>query len=213
MKRALSILMLSVLACMPSIAEETRSSPDQAASSLPIEQVAEVEIAPNGVAVPLGRIILVRRDSEYCAVKFTKFWLEGEKNEYSNYESYYQGDKSGDFSNKNAEFRKGTVSWLAPIFGCWFPIHFAPSLSERNFRCGPIKLGWTGSSQVSYVYFFSFESKRQDDYGFEIAPTKWKDISEVNVWDHRLKWYRYDRYRRDKRFPIDELWEDREEKK
>ena len=34
----------------------------------------QVYIAPNGVMMPLGRIVLIRRASEYCAVKFTEVW-------------------------------------------------------------------------------------------------------------------------------------------
>ena len=36
----------------------------------------DVHIGPNSVAVPLEKILLMRKDSEYCAIKFTKFWKE-----------------------------------------------------------------------------------------------------------------------------------------
>ena len=45
------------------------------------------------------------------------------------------------------------------------------------------------------------------------APTKWTDISQVIAFDPRLRWYRYDENREDTYIPIDQLWEDGEERK
>jgi hypothetical protein len=62
------------------------------------------------------------------------------------------------------------------------------------------------------IYFFSL-SQKDGDYGIELAPTKWTDISQVNVFDPRLKWYRYDEKRKDTFIPIDQLWENGKEEK
>jgi len=162
----------------------------------------DVHIGPNGVVVPLERILLVRRESEFCAVKFTKFWTgktEGDK--YATYESYYQADKTGNFLNKNVKFKKSKLSFPKPRgIG-----RLAFSFGDKDIQCGPIKLWWGGGGSV---HFFS-TSQAQGDYGIELAPTKWTDISQVNVFDQRLKWYRYDENRKRVNIPVDQLWDDR----
>src|SRR4030043_88437 len=88
-----------------------------------------------------------------------------------------QGDKTGDFSKKNVRFREGEL--LDPK-GIWVGGgHYLSLRGTYNIRCGPIKLAW------AYKTFVAFYSRRQKerDYGIELAPTKWTDISEVNVFD------------------------------
>lgn len=163
----------------------------------------EVHIAPNGISVPLGRILLVRKGMEYGALIITEAWIENrEEDKYARYESYYQGDKTGDFSNKNVQVRKGKLSRPKGIWvggGHWFSFRLRPEI-----RCGRIKLLWF---YKTFVCFFGY-GQAQGDYGIELAPTKWTDISEVNVFDPRLKWYRYDEERPRTRILIDQLWED-----
>jgi len=163
----------------------------------------DVHIGPNGVVMPLWRILLVRRDSEFCAVKFTKFWTEKmEEDKYATYESHYQADKTGNFLNKNVKFKKNKLSFPKPRgIG-----RLAFSFGNKDIQCGSIKLWWGGGGSV---HFFS-TSQAQGDHGIELAPTKWTDISEVNVFDPRLKWYRYDENRKRVNIPVDQLWDDKE---
>jgi len=163
----------------------------------------EVHIAPNGVIMPPLRILLVRKDTDYCAIRFIKFWTGKDENDrYATYESYYQGDKTGDFTNKNAKFTKEELHFPKPSFSL-FGHPFAFDIRD-DIRCGPIRLWWSGGGSV---YFFK-SAQRQGDYGIELAPTKWTDISQVNVSDPRLKWYRYDEKRKRMNIPVDQLWED-----
>ncbi len=162
----------------------------------------DVVIGPNAVRVPLGRISLVRKNKEYCAVKFTGFWTgKTEEDWYATYESYYQGDKTGDFSNRNVQFRKEKLSSPQPRgIG-----RFAFSFGNRDVLCGSVKLEWTGKG---WLYFYG-SNQKEGDYGVELAPTKWTDISQVNIRDPRLRWYRYDQERKRVNIPIDQLWEDK----
>jgi len=198
MKNLMIIIFLYLMICVKPAGGEMMAS-NQGGRIVP-PGPNDVVIAPNAVRIPLGRILLVRKDSEYCAVKLTKFWTgKTEQDRYAEYESYYQGDNTGDFSNKNMIFRKGKLSFPKPRgIG-----RFAFSFGNRDVRCGPIKLAWYGEN---WVYFFSTNQK-QGDYGIELAPTTWTDISRVNVFDPRVKWYRYDSKREDITIPIDKLWE------
>jgi hypothetical protein len=161
----------------------------------------DVEIASNAVRVPTGAILLVRKDAEYCAIKFTKFWTgKTEEDQYASYESCYQGDKTGSFSNKNVKFKKGELS--RPRLRGIGRLSF--SFGKTDIQCGPIKLEWSGKG---WIYFFN-SNQDQGDHGIELAPTKWTEISEINVFDPRLKWYRYDSTRQDIRISVDRLWDD-----
>ena len=168
-----------------------------------------VGIAPNGVAIPLGRILLARKSSQYCAVKLTETWTgETKEDIFANYESYYQGDDTGDFSNKNALFTKGQLAERRAImFGRMILYRTGPENYE--IKCGPIRL----YCLRGVVYFYREGRQKPRDYGIELAPTKWLDISQANVFDPRLKWYRYDEKQKGIFIPIDQLWEDGEEKK
>jgi hypothetical protein len=204
MRRLLIIIILSFL----TIQIETlgKEMGESQVKSKDLFESNDVKIRPNAISVPMGRIILIRKASEYGAVKFIDFWMgKTIQDEYGKYESYYQGDGTGDFSKKNVLLRKGKVSMLRPIG--WGGLHCARGSPE--FRCGPFKLAWSGKN---WVYFFHW-GQDQGDYGIELAPTKWTDISQVNVFDPRLKWYRYDEKRKDMYIPIDHLWENGEDKK
>ena len=137
MEKLLSILLAFSVGCGASLVETTQSR-DQG-TGLPHELSAKfVFIDAYMVAAPLGRIILIRKDSDYCAVKFTDFSMKGEKyheSTWSRYESYYQGDKSGDFTRKNVKVRKGMVSDKDPVI-------WRLRRGDPNIRCGPMKLGW-----------------------------------------------------------------------
>lgn len=159
----------------------------------------KVIVTPVAIRIPLGKILLVRRDKSYCAVKFTKFWTGKTKQDcFADYISYYQGDGTGDFSKKTMEVKTGNLSSPKPR-GVG---RFAFSFGNKEVQCGPIRLFWFGDGWLN----FYGEGKHEGDYGIELAPTKWTDISKVNVFDQRLTWYKYDSQRSDIEIPGDQLW-------
>lgn len=164
----------------------------------------DIKIRPNAVIMPLERILLVRKDSEYCAVKFIKFWTgKTDKDKYAKYECYYQDDKKRDFSNKNIKFKEKELYFPKASFSLFgHPMFFG---AKDEIQCGSFELWW---SYKGAVYFFD-RYQSQGDYGIELAPTKWTDISEVNVLDSRLKWYKYNEKRKDKNISVDRLWKDK----
>ena len=169
-----------------------------------IEPLPEVLIASSGIAIPLGRILLVRADTCYCAVKFTKAYTEKTGGEYSGeyfatYESWYQGDGTGDFSKSNVVFTRRDLWWRLPIgIGrLWLIMRY-----RDDIQCGPVTLKWWAQTAISWI-------PKKMGSGLQtihFAPTPWMSISEVNVHDPRITWY----YRRDDlpevRIPIDQLW-------
>jgi hypothetical protein len=187
----------------------------------------EVAIYFSGVEIPLNRILLIRKDTHYCAVKFTRCWTEideermkeygtrmdrggdiadilkdAARKKYAIYEAYYQGDATGNFANKNVKISQGKASWL-PLRGPFRPFIYQPG--DAHVECGPFKLGWEYKTGVSFIP----SGKGMGDFGFELAPTPWTDISQVNVFDPRVKWYRYDEKRERIFIHIDRLWENK----
>ncbi len=164
----------------------------------------DVFVAYHGLRVPLGQIILVRRNSVYCAVRFIGFWNgETDQDWFASYESYYQGDNSGNLSKQNVQVRREELSSPRPrgIGRASF------SFGNRDIECGDIKLR---SSFFGWIYFFG-SNQDPGEYGIELAPTQWTDVSQVNVSDPRVNWYKYDRRRQKFNIPIDKLWENTEE--
>ncbi len=79
------------------------------------------------------------------------------------------------------------------------------SFGNMNIKCGLFDIHWFGEGWIS----FYGENQKEGDYGIEMSPTKWTDISEVNVYDPRLKWYRYDPKRTNVEIPVEDLWPER----
>jgi hypothetical protein len=165
-----------------------------------------VMIAPNAIGMPASRILLIRRGSEYCAVKFhptgrTEYEMSME------YESYYQGDRTGDFNNKNVKYLKEEVYVSKPKFTfLTYIIGHAIRSGSPNIHCGSIELAWSEGLSYFSTYFYRHDQE-QSFYDIQLAPTPWTDISQVNVFDSRVKWYRYDHRRKDVFIPVEKLWE------
>jgi hypothetical protein len=185
----------------------------------------EVLIGHACIEVPLGNILLVRKDTHYCALKFTRYWTEidekqKEKNvpyearggidaelarerytkKFAAYEVYYQEDGSADFSRSNVVKSEHIASWL-PLKGPFRPFIYQPGNS--HVKCGPFRLVWAYKKSVCFIP----SGKGEGDFGLELAPTPWTEISQVNVFDPRVKWYRYDEKRERVFIPIDKLWQ------
>jgi len=170
----------------------------------------DVHIGQTGIVMPLGKMMLLKKNSESCAIKFTKYWSENQTeeksvfiatgaDEYATYESYFMANKIANFDKKNVQVKKGNLSFTKPRgIG-----RFAFSFGNRHIECGTIKLHWYGGGAVSFLE----EGKNEGDYGIELAPTPWTDIKEVNINDPRIKWYKYDASRKRVNVPIDKLWE------
>lgn len=181
---------------------------DANASELP--NANDVYITPNSIGMPLNRILLVRKDDDYCIVRFTRNWGKTDYDQHVEYESYYQGDKSGNFSNKNVQYRKEEVYYKRPIFFIFG--HGVAIGAKLNIHCGQIELWWSAGPFLAFVYF-NRADQDQKDYGIELAPTPWTDIKEVDLKDPRVKWYRYDEIRERVFVPIDKLLENKAKEK
>jgi hypothetical protein len=184
--------------------------PGARANAEELAKANDVRLVPNAIGMPVGRILLMRaKDNGYCAIKFLQNWTgRTEYEQHAEYESYYQGDQTGNLRSETVQYRKEEVYYTKPGFAIFgHPIRIG---AKRDIRCGPIELWWSAGPLLTFVYFNRHDQKQGDFYGIELAPTPWTDISQVNVSDPRVKWYRYDDGRRSENIPIDKLWPEAE---
>lgn len=156
------------------------------------------------VGAPLGRFLLIRKDSNLCAIKFTEYhkgndakpptvFSSGEESLDAKYECFCQSERGGGFGDATL----GEVNKRAS----WGIGRLAFGGGKTNVRCGPFKLPWMYPARVS----FNIEGTKLGDQGIELAPTRWSAIDEVNVRDPRLRWFRYDESRKVTYIPIGDL--------
>ena len=158
----------------------------------------DVRIGPHYIEMPLNRIFLIRKGEVYGAVKLTKFWPEKPKKAwYASYRCWYQDDGTGDFTSKSIKVEEKEAS--IRLFGIG---RLSFNIGTSEIRCGTFRLWWWGKGMI---YFFE-QGQEFGDYGVELAPTKWTNIKKVNVFDPRLKWFRFDKNRPRNDIPIDKLW-------
>jgi hypothetical protein len=194
----------------------------------PMPKENDVAIHSSGVEIPLNRILLIRKDTYYCAIKFTMCWTEIDEERmkkyasyihqggdtalhfkeeaerrFALYQSFYQADSTKNLGDKNVNVSEGKASRL-PLRGPFRPFTYQPG--DSYVKCGPIKLTWQYKTGVGFMP----PDKGLGDFGYELAPTPWTDMKEVNIKDLRIKWYRYDEKRERVFIPIDRLWGDKE---
>ena len=159
----------------------------------------DVRIGPQGLDMPLGYIFLIRKGSVYGAVKFTRYWKGWIKySDYTKYDCWFQGDGTGDFKKNNVIYQNKIASSILLGIG-----RFSFNIGKDEICFGPFKLWWYGPKGT--VLFFGV-SQDPSDYGIELSPTKWKDIKEINVFDSRLRWYRFNESRPRQDIPVNKLW-------
>ncbi len=154
-----------------------------------------VLIGSGSVSTPVGKFMLVRNGNNACAIRFTSFSRSGHSAFYAEYDWYYQGDGSGDFTKANVKNGHGSLK----DYDHRLLIMFASKL----ITCGSFRLFW---AYPSHVGFKESNSQKVPDVGNEIAPTKWSDLSEVNIHNPLIQWYRDVERSRRIDIPIEQLW-------
>lgn len=168
-------------------------------------------VDPVAVGAPIGHFLLVRKEEAVCAIRFTEYrrggdakpptWYRtGDETSYGKYDWYYRADNTGGFTESNVQSGHDEAS-----YGEWVGLGMLRWNTGRPVvKCGPLRLDW--------AFMRAIQLRKRDwervvpDYTLEAAPTKWKDIAEVNPQDPKLIWYRYDEKRSETFFiPIDEL--------
>jgi hypothetical protein len=150
------------------------------------------------VSSPVGKFLLMRKSNHICAIRFTKFG-GGKENGGAEYDWYFQGDGSADFTRPNISSGHAQLQWKAGFFD---ELLHGPS-AKSKISCGSFEVLWTYPNNVIFASFEAWRSKF--DYNLELAPTKAADIKEVNIKNPRLQWYKLDDKRQGRFIPLEEL--------
>ncbi|MGE0474248.1 MAG: hypothetical protein AB7P17_11500 [Nitrospirales bacterium] len=147
------------------------------------------------VSAPKGKFLLIRRGPELCAVRIISyrrghdagprtFFHTGDETTYAEYDWIFQGDGSGDLTKSNVESGHDDLSRGAFV-GLSF--HLSMQLGNFDVECGEWKFWWSFPTAV----FFKPVPKPYTPQEFEMAPTNWAQVSEIDLQDPRLRWHSY----------------------
>jgi hypothetical protein len=157
-----------------------------------------VRIDSNCIVMPLGRVLLISRDNFMGAVRFLHT-EERSDGTYTKYE-YFEYEKGG-----ARKVREGELSFK-PSSGKGIFFHESPYKLGGPLKLMDFSLFTVGGGRDhSNVYFWSAPNK--PDLKVRMAPTPWKDISEVNLTDPRIRWFAYGNKESRKVTPIDKIWD------
>jgi hypothetical protein len=174
------------------------------------------QVDKGGVSVPIGYILLIRKDKYACAIRFTDYKIAGSgygigytgnnsaselnthfaSHSYAEYDYFYQDDGSGSFKNENVNAGRAKL-------GNFSGAELLPDKDDMNLvKCGQLIFRWNGEVGVS----FNIEPG-VNDKDVVLAATKWRKVSEININDPRIKWYRFDNAPKySKIIPVEDLW-------
>ncbi len=169
------------------------------------------EIYAMGVGPPLGRLLLMRRGTDLCAVRFTEFhrgqdgtppslFHSGDEEFYAKYHWYYPENEVGSFTGDEVDSGHRELD-RQPLVGLMFG-RLGFQLGTTKVNCGPFHTNWYYPTMVSFDVIVEEGSI---DSGIELAPTKWSTLSEINLKDPALIWYGYNEKQPNIFIPLEDL--------
>ncbi len=195
--------------CAPFYSPWRDTATDQAITSTDLKGRADdlVRVFTNAVSMPVGHILLIRQKERHCAMKLVaaKLKTRGRVLWTAEYEFYsYEGDSSALRMDALKVKTKSDDAFGREVISLGHLLTFTDS-GDDFVICPPFVLGMSGGSNRAAVYFY--RRGPNDKYkGLELAPTKWTDSSQINLFDDHIKWYAYDESRPDIEITIDRLW-------
>ena len=149
----------------------------------------------------MGRIVLMRRGSDFCAIRFTGFRRDDNEPEglfyvpgpslYAEYDWYDLAASSAGSGHRKVS---RTPGWGIPFF---FPL----GTGTYYVKCGSMEPWWGYPTAV----LFHETNEVTRDFGIELAPTGWRDVSEIDLAHPALRWYRVNEKRKPYLLPLDAL--------
>lgn len=212
MKLLLSLFALSLpmLACASSIAE-SEQRPERVNQFDLIESKSFSFATTYGTAIsaPVGRLLLMRKKNDLCAIRFTEFhrgndarpqtsFHTDEETLYAEYDWFYQGDGSGDFTKNNIKSGHSQLTRKATI-GYGHLLHIQSG--KVMVKCGPLKATWGYPNRIWLVE----DGGAYRGNEIELSPTKWESVLDVTASDPKVIWYQYDDNRKMTYIPLEEL--------
>jgi hypothetical protein len=164
-------------------------------------------VTPLSVSAPLGRLVLIRYRDTLCAIRFNDFHRGSDEKPPTKFNS---GEETRFATAEQLRLVRSEATWRildrktvnlvsGPVVGLG---RVGFQKGRINLHCGSAKFEWTYPNNVSLGSYTQPTTKR---VLVEIAPTAWTEVSEIDLSNEKLRWYRYDEGRKDTLIPIEEL--------
>ena len=182
MRRVFQAVVAGIVLSGQIVIAQSRCPLDSRADNLATQFV----ISGGSVKMPIGAFLLVRKNGEIGAIRLTRIDpMATEDFGKSTYESYFPADSSDLLSIRNDIRQTGELD-LKPAKGMIRGFSYVPG--PHRARIGKWSYPFVSPS---IMYMFPYHSS--SDHGYEFAPTSACDVSEIDVHDKRLRWFRFDR--------------------
>jgi hypothetical protein len=159
-------------------------------------------LAGHGIVMPVGRVLLISKNGQW-AVRFTHSRMVGVGNRIESEYEIFEFVQGGEW-RKN---KKGVVTlpeaekgFLANLKGMFLHAPTGDVMKFPSFSLFSIPKGMEHG-------VVCFMTPIRPDTELKMAPTPWKEISQVNLSDPRIRWYTYDEKREWTVALIDKIWD------
>jgi hypothetical protein len=181
----LSVLVLVGVA-LSGVGQAQMRCPDDARG----DDATRFVISAGSVKMPVGAFLLVRKKGQIGAIRLTSIDSSAtESYGKSTWESFFQPDSSSSLVGKGVVRQAGEIN-VQPLKGPGRGIYvYQPGVTD--VLIGKWKFGFDSPSVMimSNTSFWTGDS----DHGYEFAPTSACNVSEIDIHDGQLRWFRFDR--------------------
>jgi hypothetical protein len=141
------------------------------------------------VTLPVGAFLLVRNGSQMGAIRLTSLTPGPNRAEgRSNYESFSLPDKSTSFTANSVDHQTGDI-YIGETVGVHAVFVYTKGHNQVLIGKWKFYFSYPDLINMANVSFW----KGRHDQGFEFAPTSACQLSEIDVTDKRLRWFRWEK--------------------
>jgi hypothetical protein len=184
---------------------------DSVVSELEKSLASNIRVDYDSVRAPIGYFILVKSNKDRYAIRFSNFERKGDAKPPT---KITLGIETRSAAYDWFRFTTGNgVSTIAARgsdlvedfdvfhFGRYFSTALLRSRGNSTLKCGDMRILWYYPTGVA------FQGGTTPKSEFEIAPTRWKEVTDINFDDPRLQWFKFVENKTEVTLlPIDRLW-------
>lgn len=212
---AVSILIVVFLLLRPAVADQVGGESGNSRANRETYLVdAEAKARTHGftygtaVGAPMGRLLLMRKGGELCAIRFTEYhrggdakpptmFHSGDESLYGEYDWFDLASPATFENNGNGGSGHEKLVRKAHVgFG-----HLHIMRGDFYVKCGTLSAEWFYPNKVSLIEPYGVGLSN----GIELAPTRWQKVEQIDRNEPSLVWYKYDDIRKKVYLPMDEL--------
>lgn len=143
----------------------------------------------NAIQMPYKRIVLVRSEDGYGAIRLLRAASVGGLGNGVKYEAWYQPDGSADFMNEQVEYASGYAYEHYERDQIGVDSYAVTDVgSELNVKAGPLWVEWSHSNHLYPRPSRAPGGEQPPVHEVQIAATPWHDVEQVDLERVDLRW-------------------------